>query len=309
MLIITRLHSLFEYADVTAVAYGKGEVEEDALSRLVRENESGGIFSEAALWRSEGKVPVGCEGTGRERIVSLYQIKGQQSAVFGKLLCAGRYFTEGEQSVCLLDRETAREIFGSDNVLGMKVSWEGAEYVVSGLLEGEQPLCIVPAKEGTAFDGIAAKRAEKSSSPETAFGTLEASLGKVGQQRIDGHLYYTTACLFYFLLIAAFLAAAGVKDRKRRIIAVLYMVLAAEVLILGISFASPGSDYLPSYWSDFDFFVQLFREKRQQMQGLMHHQEFAPWQRMLRAWMQAGVLEGAAAILLFWREGITAGGR
>lgn len=88
MLIITRLHSLFEYADVTAVAYGKGEVEEDALSRLVRENESGGIFSEAALWRAEGKVPVGCEGTGREKIVSLYQMKGQQSAVFGKLLCA-----------------------------------------------------------------------------------------------------------------------------------------------------------------------------------------------------------------------------
>ena len=53
MLIITRLHSLFEYADVTAVAYGKGEVEEDALSRLVRENESGGIFSEAVIRRPE----------------------------------------------------------------------------------------------------------------------------------------------------------------------------------------------------------------------------------------------------------------
>lgn len=295
--IIVRLCGLSRYADITAIAYGKEEVEEKALARLVRENESGGIFSEAALWKSEGKVPVRFEGADRERIVSLYQMKGQQSAVFGEMLTAGRYFTEGEQDVCLLDRETARMLFGSDNVIGMKIMWEDKRFTVCGLLEGKQPLCIVPAKKGTAYDGIAAKKAEKASSSELAFGTLEASLGNVGQQRIDGHLYYMTACLFYFLLTASVLAAAGVKERKKRVAAVLYMVLAAEVILLGVSFASPGSDYLPSYWSDFDFFVELFAEKKLQVQGLLHHQEFVSWQQMFGMWMQTTALETAAAVL------------
>lgn len=309
LLIITRLYSLFSYADITAVAYGKGEVAESALTRLARENESEKIFSEAVLWKAEGKVPISFSGTGREQIVSLYRVKGQQSAVFGEMLERGRYFTEGERNVCLLDTETARTIFGSDNVLGLEVDVEGKRLAVAGLLLGDQPLCVVPAGDGAEYDGIAAKKAERMSSSAAAFGTLEASLGNVGQQRIDGHLYYMTACLFYFLPAAGCFFWAGVRERKKRIIALLYLVLSAEVMIMGIGFASPGSDYLPSYWSDFDFFLQCFTEKRLQVKGLSCHQEFVSWQRMFGLWRQALVLEMMAVVLQVCVHPRVTGGR
>lgn len=300
------MRQLYQYADIVGAAYGKEEITENALAMIVRGNEENPVFSEAVLWRSEGKVPVGVTNTGREQIVSLYQMKGQQSAVFGRGLCAGRYFTEGETSVCLLDRETVRSLFGSDNVLGMKVRWQDTEYEVVGVLEGEQALCVVPAKEGALYDGVATKKAEKTASSEIAFGALEAAVGGVGQQRIDGHLYYITACLFYFLIIAIFLLFFGIKERKRKVIMILCMVLAIEVFVMGIGFAKPGSDYLPSYWSDFDFFVQLFKEKEAQIQGLSHHQEFVSWQQMFKMWFRTLGMEAAVVSFAYgsWIHGM-----
>lgn len=286
LFVIARLQMLYRYADVTALAFSQGKAQENALSQLERRNEAEGTFSQAVLWKFEGKSAVRFEGTGREREVSLYKMKGQQGAIFGDGLDSGRYFTEGEHSVCLLDRETVRRLFGSENVLGMKVKQKETEFEIAGILEGEQPLCVVPAGEGEDFDGIAAKKARKTFSSKAAFGLLETALGGMGQQRIDGHLYYMTACLFYFVLLALLLVIGGGKGRKRKVIAVLCMFLAAEVLVLGLKLALAGSDYLPSYWSDFEFFVQLFEEKKQQIQELLHHQEFASWQQMFWGWQQ-----------------------
>lgn len=309
LLIIGHLRQLLQYADIVGAAYGKEEITENALAMIVRGNEENPVFSEAVLWKSEGKVPVGTENTGREQIVSLYQMEGQQSAVFGRGLCVGRYFTEGETSVCLLDRETVRSLFGSDNVLGMKVRRQDTEYEVVGVLEGEQKLCVVPAKKGALYDGAAAKKAEKTASSKIAFGALEAAVGGVGQQRVDGHLYYITACLFYFFIIAIFLLFFGIKKRKRKrkVIMILCMALAIEVFVMGIGFAKPGSDYLPSYWSDFDFFVQLFKEKEAQIQELSHHQEFVSWQQMFKMWFQTVSMEMAIIFSAYgyWIHGFT----
>jgi hypothetical protein len=290
-LIISHLRQLFQYADIMGVVYGKKEIAEEVFDQIVKVNEKDKIFSEAVLWKSEGKVPVSAENTEKEQIVSLYQMKGQQGAVFGRGLCAGRYFTKGESSVCLLDKETVRKIFGSDNVLGMKVKWGDGEYKIAGLLAGKQPLCIIPAKEGAFFDGIAMKKTKKASSSKMAFGILETAVGGIGLQRIDGALYYMTACLIYFLMTAVFVFAFGIKAGRRKVVVILCMVLAAEILIMGIGLAAPGSDYLPSYWSDFDFFVQLFKEKKVQVQELLHHQEFVSWQQMLGMWIRTVGME------------------
>lgn len=307
ILIIGHLRQLFQYVDIVAAAYGKGEIAENSLAQIIRENETNKMFSDAALWKAEGKVPVNSEGTGREQIVSLYQVKGQQKAVFGRGLEEGRYFTEGELNVCLADRETVRALFGSDHVLGMKIGWEDTEFEIVGILEGKQPLCIIPAREGTAYDGIAAKKAEKTSSSEIAFSTLETSLGGVGQQRIDGHLYYMTACLIYFLLLVFFMIVAGVKAGRRRIITVLFMLLAAEILIMGIGFASPGSDYLPSFWSDFGFYAQCLKEKSHQIEALLHHQEFVSWQQMFGGWLHTMIMELAEGIFgIYYITGVCA---
>ena len=93
----------------------------------------------------------------------------------------------------------------------------------------------------------------------------------------DGQLYYILA----LLKTAGILTAATVIPavllimvKERRLAGA--AVLAAGVLILAvITVQIPvGSDYLPTYWSDFDFFGELQEEKAGQIESLKAHQEF-----------------------------------
>ena len=57
------------------------------------------------------------------------------------------------------------------------------------------------------------------------------------------------------------------------------MAAAAGILWLGIRYAAPGSDYLPTYWSDFEFFSRISGKARQ-IGELALHQEFSAWQNI-----------------------------
>ncbi len=86
-------------------------------------------------------------------------------------------------------------------------------------------------------------------------------------------------------------AAKGVPIR------IIGLAAAAGVLILGMRIVDPGSDYLPTYWSDFDFFVRLFGDRSDQVKSLSAHQEFSVWAGIIGNWRQAAEAEWLAAIL------------
>lgn len=293
---LNRLSLLKEYANLIFVCYPVGSVTELPFEQF-KENEGSKNFSKIALWKSVEEVTVSAENTGRERKASFYQVKGQPEAVFGNNLVHGRYFTEEENRVCLLDQSMAQQLFGSENVLGMEVRIGEKSYQITGLLKGDNRLCAVPAEENTGFDGMAVQKQEKEQSSALAVSLIEAVFGSTDGQKVDGQLYFMTARLFYSVVSAMMLVILGAAvTRKRkilcRILCAVCMAAAVWVLISGIKSAAPGADYLPTYWSDFDFFVRLFQEKAGQIQRLAAYQEFPVWQEMLQAWRQviAGVI-------------------
>lgn len=248
------------------------------------------------------------EDTGHGQEAACYQVKGWPGAIFGNALIGGRYFTEGEESVCLLDQKTVRQLFGSEDVSGLTVSLGGTNLRIAGVLEGDTPICVIPAKEGTVFDGIAVQKKEKAQSFNQAVSLLEAAFGGAKGQQIDGQLYYVTGWLFYAgitavtFFLAGRLLAGNIEKRWSGGRYIVWFCLASSVgiLLLGVKIANPGSDYLPSYWSDFEFFSRVFKEKTEQIQGLMMYQEFDRWQRMLHIWLQVigmEILSGTVAIV------------
>ena len=93
---------------------------------------------------------------------------------------------------------------------------------------------------------------------------------------------------------------AKASEIGRRCILPCCLAAALVIMIAGVNAANPGSDYLPTYWSDFEFFSRIFKEKVEQIQGLMVYQEFDRWQRMLHIWLQViggGIFLGTAALL------------
>ena len=317
--ILGGLTQLKELAGVIALSYPTGAVQESAYEQWEKSEDSE-IFSEGVVWKACGDFKALSEDTGHEQKVSCYQMKGQPAAVFGRELAGGRYFTAGEERVCLLDQDTVRQLFGSENVMGLKIKMDEKEWQIVGVLKGEVPICVIPAEEEQTFDGIVVRKKEPEQSTNQAVSVMEAFLGSTDGQQIDGQMYYVFVCLLYFIILAVSLAAVGAaaakiirkKTRKKgqhrkesRIVeiggrCVLPLCLAAAVVILiaGVSAANPGSDYLPTYWSDFEFFSRLFKDKAEQVRSLAIHQEFFVWQRMFVLWRRLIWAEIIAGILM-----------
>ena len=205
---------LKEQADMISLSYPAGAVTETAYDQW-KKSEDSEIFSEGAVWKACGDFKALSEDTGHDQKVSCYQIKGQPAAIFGKELAAGRYFTEGERNVCLLDQDTVRQLFGSDNVLGLEVRMDEKTWQIVGVLKGDASICVIPSEEEQAFDGIVIRKKEPEQSTNQAVSMIEAFLGNTDGQQIDGQLYYVLACLLYFIILAVSLAIMGFAAAKK----------------------------------------------------------------------------------------------
>lgn len=289
------LLQLKEQADMISLSYPAGSVTESAFERW-KKSEDREMFAQGAVWKACGDFKVLSEGTGHDQKVPCYQVKGQPAAIFGKELVSGRYFTEGEKNVCLLDVGTVRQLFGSDNVPGLEIKMDEKTWKVAGVLKGEDPICVIPAEKGEKFDGVAAQKRKAKLSSNQAVSVIEALFGSTGGQKIDGQLYYVLDSMLYFMILAISLIVAGTADPKR--ILPWCLTAALVILISGVKAANPGSDYLPTYWSDFDFFGRLFQDKAEQIQSLARHQEFGVWQRMFETWWQVILEEVLAGALI-----------
>ena len=359
----SRLLFLRDNADLIALRYPEGTLPISAWEQFEQndadeEEKPNELFSQAGIWKSLQEITVSEEQTGREQKVSCYQIRGQARAVVGKELVFGRYFVENEDHVCLLDRDTVRKLFGSEDVLGMEVRIHGAGWRIIGVLDGDQAICVIPsgessresvsegavsggdsggngggsAAEGSAgngesgggsaaggnsdyggaamtgnagggFDGAAVRKKEIGQSSNLTFSRIEALFGSSGGQRMDGQLYYVTACFIYFGILGVIFMIAGIawgRRKRQKWVTAAGMAAAAGILWLGIRYAAPGSDYLPTYWSDFEFFSRIFQEKARQIGELALHQEFSAWQNIFRAWQQvigAGIFDCVLCII------------
>lgn len=332
--ILYKLFHIREYADIAALSCQAGSITETAFAQW-RENGDGGMYSWAAVWKAEKKRRIISEDTGGGRSVSCYMIKGQPGAIFGRGLTEGRYFTEGEEEVCLLDQSTVRQIFGSDKVTGLTVQMDGKSFQIAGVLEGSAPVCVIPARKGTAFDGIAVRKNEAGCSSNQVFSMLETAFGGADGQKVDGQLYYVTAWLLYtgtammipVLLVDAMLGYIRYGKRGSSRSPVIWtrlknpvfrygmyltcLTMTVGILILGVRMADMGSDYLPTYWSDFEFFSKLFKDKAEQIRSLAAHQEFSVWEEMFGVWRRlagaeifAGMLAGVLHLSLKWGQNV-----
>lgn len=294
---------LKEYVDLVVLHYPAGTVQASAMEQLKenRYEQEKPVFSQAAIWKTLGEIAVSSEQTGRGQKVPCYQIKGQPGAVFGADLIYGRYFQEDEKNVCLMDQNTVRYLFGSDDALEKEVWINGTRFRIIGILCGNRPVCVTSFRSDSEnFDGVAVRKIKAGDSSAVVISRLEAVFGGTAGQKIDGQIYYVTACLLYTASLAVLLILAGIvqgKARHKKWLFAASLAASFAVLWMGIRCAAPGSDYLPTYWSDFGFFARLFREKAEQIQELAAHQEFSPWQNILRNWQQA-VTAGIFIVLL-----------
>lgn len=271
------------YADYLSIAYPDASFTMESYDSFLESREAK-VFSSVAVWDSQGEQAVSAEASGQSVRADIYMMGGHLQAVFGDTLFRGRYFTAGEEGVCLIDLRTAEELFGSRNVVGCSLVLGGEDYRITGLVDSGRKICVISPEEGALFHGVTVRKQTSEQSSDNAKAVLSAYFGGLSTQVTDGQL----CCLIGLFRLALLLTTASVvpavlliKVSRRRLAGA--AVLAAGVLALAVvvSGMPVGSDYLPTYRSDFDFFTHLWTEKSAQMEQLQSHQEFWHEERML----------------------------
>lgn len=255
------------------------------------------------FWGQTGEITISCETTGGRARVTRVVLCGN-----GELMEAGELvWREG----CLIDRETALELFGTIHCGGQILEWDGASYPVLGTVSALRPTVITMAREEDTFSGcVLAASGEKGTVTGEQFFLRHQLSGRV----LDYYFLWalTRNLLLLFPGIAA-LSAWGWMEKDRRQLSVsgirageqwgmliktgLSWILMGISLVLLWKLAVIPPDMIPSRWSDFSFWGDWWENQMEELVTIL----FAPLEnrqlQMLLNMVKSMISATAAAAL------------
>ena len=182
------------FSDYLSVTFEEASVTGEGFRNFLKSSEAAD-FSSAAAWKEDGEMELETEQSGRSTRALVYAMRGQVQAVFGDTLLMGRYFTEGEEAVCLLDEKAAKELFGSDDVTGREAVIMGETRKVAGILRGDRGICVIPAGEDEAFQGVTVRKKRAEQSSANALTAISSYAQGETERIVDGQFCYILALL------------------------------------------------------------------------------------------------------------------
>lgn len=276
---------------------------------------------EFCIWGQKDMVFVSNQDLGRNVQGCAILLCGNPELVFEDCRKLDREDYEG----CLVDEEMAWELFGSVDVEGEKVTCEGKDYTIRGVVPGNKKLFAF------AVDG---RQPKQQTETGTAMETPENVLNRITLQMPEGktvqelhsewnNSYNMSARLmdlellqgvggFCMLLVPVSLCACLLWYLYRRFrkqehpfwkvgIAVLAVLLLALFGMFLKNWIQIPDEYIPTRWSDFSFWSELWNEKKEAAQLLRQ----MPKTVMDTGWMESftevvgyGILSEVLAVLL-----------
>ena len=207
---------------------------------------------------------------------------------------------------CLVDEQTAWELFGDSQVTGMEVTCEGIPYMIRKVIPGEKKIAVFPAgsmEGGTSGiqDGLnlgegAGEGNQENHSCLSRITVLKPAAVSMNDLKSSLYSRYGVAATlldlqllrgisgFFVLLVPVMVCVFVLRNfyqsyqKQQEWIWKAVMAAAALVLlILALLFIRQWVqipyDYIPEKWSDFTFWTELWKEKADSMEYLMKIQK------------------------------------
>lgn len=250
-----------------------------------------------------------CEGararsglTGKSASIRLICAAGNTELLFP----GGNVLAAGDTKGCLLDRETAGKLFGSGAVTGQVLTLEGENYEIRGILEGQSGTAVIQKTEDMEFDTVTVSAGGRRQ--EEVRELLEGRYGIQGIL-VEWNLLYGMAKLLLLLLPTSVLAAVLIRIRRNGREAsgkgekIFWSVCFWAGMLGGLCWTAVQirlpSDMIPSTWSDFGFWANLWEEKAQAVSFLLEMKKRAPEIPYINAFYQC-VISGFLSLLLYF---------
>lgn len=286
-----------------SVVCGTEVSSEDAWEMLNRtEEDTDGESLAPVFWKECGGVWAYSGLTGKSASLRLIYAAGNAELLFpgGNMLAAGD--TKG----CLVDRDTARMLFGSASVQGQTLTLAGEDYEIRGIVEGQSGVALVQKRRDMDFDTVTVAAGGKRQ--EEIEELLEGRYGIQGTLE-EWRLLYGMAKLALLLFPAAVLTAVlmwirrygrEASGRGERIFWRLCFWLGLfGGLLWGAFQVRLPSDMVPSTWSDFAFWSNLWEEKTRAFFFLLEMKKRAPELSYTHAFYKCAIFGFASLILYF----------
>lgn len=203
---------------------------------------------------------------------------GNMGMLAGDMLCEGGFVSPYDRKGCVISKELSYQLFGTTSGIGEELflSEKEAEneveksYIVRGILDTRDILCIVQGDDKSMYPYIRVK------AKDIPLSVVKQELASVLPMKTswysEGDFYVGMGRIFLCLPLwgilfrLLFLMRRKMEQKKnlraysvfQMTVPFVWIVGIAGLLLLSLRFSD---DYIPTAWSDFEFFSTLFREK------------------------------------------------
>lgn len=186
-----------------------------------------------------------------------------REAVFDELK-SGVWKGAFDEGGCMLSEGAAYRLFGSSNVVGMKVVCRGREWIIRGIVNKKSPWIMLPADENDLLPFMELNYHEAENPVALAEEFLGLN-GLAGEYLLfDWPLLKAAVRVLFFLPVwvlgIAFFCRWKVKNK--------WIFAAAAVTIGALLTLRFPQDWIPTRWSDFSFWARKFEYLGDMMKNL-----------------------------------------
>lgn len=233
-------------------------------------------FPDLVLWQEQENQMLTDQTGERSTPVRLLTVFGQADLLWPGAFLRGGWPIRGDIQGIALDEAAAAALWGSTDVLGETVEWNGNTYTVRGVFQGDDGLALIQTEESStqAMDRAILQFQDGGGGTETTAWLSQNGfpVGQVTDLPLLGWVLNSLAALPGLALGVVLLLRLGERLwRLRRspllLSQCLIPVLAAGGLtlwVLGFPWKIPDR-LIPTRWSDFDFWTALAGELTEEL--------------------------------------------
>lgn len=261
-----------------------GQTEEYLSLRLEGEGRTAGEFrsamseeetedgAEYMAWGFEEGKSIQAEGDGKMAEGEVFYLCGNSRLLFWE----EPFLDSQDEEGCLIGADLARALFGGVQVKGLKVQLQDRTYQVRGVIDKPVSWIVVRADEERKLDRVNARAVQGKTLEQTAQ-ELTGRLGISGRE-LEWRLLHWGLAAGNLLLVTVLAAGLGRVLYRRRSSLTTWPLLLLMFLWLWFAGGRIGipKELLPDRWSDFDFWVQVWEEKKEAVLTLLAAEKRGP---------------------------------
>jgi hypothetical protein len=257
----------------------------DNITRGMISREDNNI-PEVTLWQRDEDIIITNEVRNTSVSIGLITVAGDMTKVYPDSMLYGGYLSKVDYNGCVIDRNTAYQLFNTENAVGLTISLNNNDYTVSGIMQGtgsntmivQEEKQVVSKTEGIKYscmelvfsDTENAKYLAENFINTYGLGTPTAYIDGYRYQKISYLLIHIPLWFSALLLIIYFARRVNTLKASQ----VLFMsgwfgiILLSAILIriTNVHFYY-SSSMLPTRWSDFDFWGDQWKMLKNSLGG------------------------------------------